>query len=395
VSALAPAPLEPLRAGAPGELALVLSGGGARGAYQLGFLRHLAHRHPELRIPILTGVSAGSVNAVYLANHTGSLSEKVESLTRLWCNLSLERVFRVDAASLSRQLLAWLAQLTLTGGRSHVRQMQGLVDTAPLAELLGAEFGTLGGRLPGIARNLESKALAAVAVTATRYATGQTITFCQGREVQDWDRPLRRSMITELRVEHVLASSALPLFFPAVQIDGGWYGDGGIRLHSPLSPAAHLGASRIVAVSTSAPVAEESAGGPRRDAYPPPAQILGVLYSSIFLDLLDQDAVHLKRINRLLEGRADPIATGLRPVELLVLRPSRSLGSLAAEYEARLPPLFRFLMRRLGTRQARSQDVMSLLMFQGDYAARVIELGESDADARAAEIDRFVAGSPG
>jgi NTE family protein len=283
-------------------------------------------------------------------------------------------------------MLRWFAQLTLLGGLRNVKQMRGMVDTEPLAQLLHREMANSDGSLTGIPLNLAGKELAAVAVTTTRYATGQTITWCQGREVHGWDRPLRRITSTDLRLEHVLASAALPFFFPAVQIGGRWYGDGSIRLHSPLAPATHLGASRIIAVSTSPFAAEDGFAAPFTDAYPPPAQILGVLYNSIFLDLLDQDALHLNRINRLLAGRENTAALGLRPVELLVLRPSQSLGTLAGQYEPWLPGPFRFLMRRLGTQQARSQDLMSLLMFHGDYLARIIELGEADADARTAEI---------
>jgi NTE family protein len=387
-----PATAAPARAAPRGELAFALGGGGARGAYQLGFLRHVAKRYPTLRAEILTGVSAGAVNAVYLANHPGSFAAKVEDLTRLWCGLSVDQVFRVDAASLANQVLRWFAQLALFGGRRRFPQMEGLVDTQPLVELLHRQLGSRDGSLPGISRNLHAKELGAVAVTTTRYDTGQTITWCQGREVHGQDRPLRRIAHAELRVEHVLASIALPLFFPAVQIGPSWYGDGGIRLHAPLAPATHLGASRIVAVSTSPVSPAEPDRSPEPEPYPPPAQILSVLHDAVFLDLLDQDALHLKRINRLLEGRADAAALGLRPVELLVLRPSQSLSAIATEYEARLPSPFRFLLRRLGTQQARSQELMSLLMFQGNYLTRLIEIGEVDADARRAEIAHILEG---
>jgi NTE family protein len=330
------------------------------------------------------------MNAIYLANHTGSFAEKVEALTRLWCNLSVEQVFRVDGRSLLVHLGRWMLHLTLLGGRRNVRELRGLVDTQPLSELLHHELGSADGSLPGIAENVRAGRLSSVAITTTHYASGQTITWCQGRVVRDWDRPQRRSVRADLQVDHVLASAALPLFFPAVQIGGRWYGDGGIRLHSPLAPATHLGASRIIAVSTS-PIGTDSEFRVEGiDRYPSPAQVLGVLYSSIFLDLLGQDAVHLKRINRLLEGRPDAAQLGLRPVELLMLRPTQSLGMLAKLHEPQLPSLFRFLMRRLGTQNADRHELLSLLMFQGDYLARIIELGESDADARASEITRML-----
>ncbi len=373
------------------ELAFALSGGGARGAYQLGFLRHLARRYPDLCVPILTGVSAGAINAAHLANHRGRFANKVEQLTKLWCGLSVDQVFRVDARSLLGHLSRWAAQLTLLGGRRGVRQVRGLVDTSPLYRFLCRALECEDGSLPLVAENLQRGDLRALAITTTSYATGQTVTFCQGRQIEPWQRPSRISVPTELRLEHVMASASLPLFFPAVQIGESWYGDGGIRLHSPLAPAVHLGARRIVAISTrhrpspGAPASELVSG------YPPPAQVLGVLLNAVFLDLLDQDAMQLERINGLLEGpegRAQ--GSNLRRIDLLVLRPSQDLGSLAHDYEPRLPGTFRFLMRRLGTRETSSQDLISMVMFQADYINRLIDMGEADADARADEIAAII-----
>lgn len=370
----------------------MFGGGGARGAYQVGFLRHVGRRHPELRIPILTGVSAGAINVAHLASHTGPLPERTEALARLWGELSVDQVFRADGLSLAGHSLHWLGQLALLGGRRGVPQVRGLVDTAPLERLLRRALGASDGALGGIAHNLAEGGLRAVAVTTTDYATGQTVTWCQGREIEAWERPLRRSVLTELRVEHVMASAALPLFFPAVRIGAHWYGDGGVRLHSPLGPATHLGAKRIVALSTRRAKSQQEAAQPAIDGYPPPAQVVGVLLDAIFLDLLDQDALQLERINRLL-ARIPPGERGeLRRVDLLVMRPSRDLGEIASEYEARLPGAFRFLMRRLGTRETRSGDLLSLLLFQRDYTRRLIALGEADAEERADEIAAFLSG---
>ncbi len=373
------------------ELAFALSGGGARGAYQLGFLRHLARRYPDLCVPILTGVSAGAINAAHLANHRGRFADKVEQLTKLWCGLSIDQVFRVDARSLLGHLARWGVQLTLLGGRRGVRQVRGLVDTSPLYRFLCRALECEDGSLPLVAENLQRGDLRALAITTTSYETGQTVTFCQGRQIEPWQRPSRISVPTELRLEHVMASASLPLFFPAVQIGESWYGDGGVRLHSPLAPAVHLGAGRIVAISTRH---RPSSGAPASEVisgYPPPAQVLGVLLNAVFLDLLDQDAMQLERINGLLEGpegRAQ--GSNLRRIDLLVLRPSQDLGVLARDYEPRLPGTFRFLMRRLGTRETRSQDLISMVMFQGDYIDRLIEMGEADADARADEIAAII-----
>jgi len=371
-----------------GELAVVLGGGGARGAYQVGVLRYVGRRFPDLRISILTGVSVGSINTVYLANHPGNLGEQTAGLAELWAKLSVDRVFRVDARSLLGHGARFLGQLALWGGVRGAPPFRGLVDSQPLAETLRRELCSRDGSLPGIAANLERGPLRAVALTATHYATGATITWCQGRGIREWDRPQRRSVTSQIRVEHVMASAAIPLFFPAIRIGESWYGDGGVRLHAPLSPASHLGASKILAVSTRYPPdARDTCSLESSRSYPPPAQILGLMYNAVFLDLLDQDAMHMQRINDLLASGRE---SSLRPVELLVMRPSQDLGAVARDYEPCLPGLFRFLSRRLGTRQSNSTDLISMFMFQADYLARLIALGEADAAARDADLVRML-----
>jgi NTE family protein len=375
---------------AQNELALVLGGGGARAAYQVGFLRHLAERYPNLRAPILTGVSAGGINAAHLANSTGSFTDSVERLTKLWCGISVEQIFRVDSISLLGHMFRWFAQITVLGSRRGVPQVRGLVDTDPLSDFLHRGFESEDGALPGIEQNLAEGNLRAIALTTTKYSTGQTVTWFQGRTIEAWERPQRISIGRALRVEHVMASASLPILFPAVQIDGDWYGDGGIRLHSPLAPAVHLGAGRMIAVSARHGRSREEADRPVVPAYPPPIQVLGVLYNSIFLDLLDQDAIHLERINQLTRDRAKQHPSDLREVELLVLRPSQDLAVLARDYEPRLPRLFRQLTRRLGSRESLSPDLLSIIMFQADYIERMIDLGLADADERADEIARII-----
>ncbi|MBI4409971.1 MAG: patatin-like phospholipase family protein [Gemmatimonadetes bacterium] len=371
------------------DLALVLTGGGARAAYQVGFLRCLARRYPDLRIPILVGVSAGAVNIAHLAAHPGTLPEAVADLTDIWVNLEPRNVFRVDSPSLLLNALRWLGRLTL-GGAMHGPQVRGLVDTRPLRDLLRRLWAPEG-RITGIAENLERGRIKAVAVSATNYSTGQSVVWVQGRDIQPWTRPKRTSERTEIGIEHVMASSALPLFFPAVSIGDCWYGDGGIRLTAPLSPALHLGAGRILAISTRYERSDVEAARPSTTGYPPPAQVFGVLLNAIFLDLIDEDALRLRTLNHLLEDRPQAARAGLRRVELMVLRPSVDLGRLVSEYEARLPRGFRWFTRGLGTRETTSPDILSLVMFQRDYLRRLIEIGEADAEARAAELEAFLA----
>jgi NTE family protein len=281
----------------------------------------------------------------------------------------------------------------LSGGAYPLPPARSMVDTAPLRELLQRVLETSDGGIEGISRSLRAGWLRAIALTASSYTTGQSMTWLHTRDdscIQTWERPQRKSMACDFRVDHVLASAALPFFFPAVEVDGAWYGDGGIRLTAPLSPAVHLGARRIVAVSTRYSGSREEADRPAITGYPPPAQVAGVLYNAIFLDQLDADAFQLEQINRLIAHLPDEQREGLRRIELLMLRPSIDLGRLANEYEPELPRAFRFLERGLGTRETRSNDMLSVVMFQSDYVKRLIELGEADAYAKIAEIRQFL-----
>lgn len=374
----------------PGDLAIVLTGGGARAAYQVGVLRGIASHLPQTRFDIITGVSAGAINAVFLASRPGPLRATVDELTDLWKNLQVEDVFRVDLPSLAKHFVQW--GLRLVSGGSRVRlPVKGLVDTAPLRALLSRALPVNeGGEIAGVAQNVERCDPKAIAVTTLNYGTGQTVTWVQGCDIEPWERPLRRSVKTRLTIPHVMASAALPLFFPAVALGDGWYGDGGIRLSAPLSPALHLGAQRILAISTEYSKSFDEADEPTTEGYPPPAQILGQLMNAIFLDVMDEDALRLQRSNSLLADMPPAQRQGYRVVDLVVLRPSQDLGKLVRMYEPRLPRGFRFLTRGLGTRETSSPDVLSLLMFHPDYLRRLIEIGEGDAEARLPEIAALV-----
>jgi NTE family protein len=380
-----PAPASP-------GLALVLSGGGARAAYQVGVLRLLAREFPSVVPDILTGVSAGGINAAFLAARQAPFAVKVEQLAEMWAAITIDQVFRVDLRDLASRTLRWGGRL-MSGGQSPLPPAKSLVDTAPLREMLERVLEAEGGLVCGIPKSLEDGWLSAIALTASSYTTGQSITWVQTREdlaIPTWERPQRKSEQCAMRVEHVMASAALPFFFPAIPVDGAWYGDGGIRLTAPLSPAIHLGATRILAVTTRYSLSRSEADRPQIADYPPPAQVAGVLFNAIFLDQFDGDALHLRQLNELLEGRPESERQGLRPIELLVMRPSEDLGRLANAYEAELPRAFRFLTRGLGTRETRSNDMLSLVMFQKDYVQRLIEMGEADAEARLPEMRHFL-----
>jgi NTE family protein len=377
----------------PRGLGLVLSGGGARGAYQVGVLQYLARQFPSAIPEILTGVSAGAINAAFIAARQDPFVQKIDELAEMWSTLRIDEVFRVDAHELMWRALRWGGRL-VSGGKSPLTPAKSLVDTRPLHAVLERELRALpDGTIDGINASLRAGWLRAFALTASSYTTGQSITWVQTREdcaMPAWERPQRKSQQCNVRVEHVMASAALPFFFPAIEVDGAWYGDGGIRLTAPLSPAIHLGATRVLAVTTRYARTREEADRPMITGYPPPAQVAGVLFNAIFLDQMDGDAMQLRQINKLIEQQPDETRMGLRPIDLLVLRPSEDLGRLANHYEADLPKAFRFLTRGLGTKETRSNDMLSLVMFQTDYVRHLIELGQSDAAAKRDQIAEFL-----
>lgn len=381
-------------AAAPGgDLAFVMSGGGARAAYQVGVLRSLARRFPRLEAPIITGVSAGAINAAHFAAHHGTFEQAAEELRHLWSELSTEKVFRTDPWSLARHVARWGRQLVSGGGKRPPRAA-GLLDTDPLRAYLVEALHAVRGELTGINYNLRTGRLKAVALSTTNYSTGQSVTWTQGHDIEEWQKPNRRSRVTTLSVDHVMASAALPLVFPAVRLGAHWFGDGGIRLTAPLAPALHLGASRILAVSTRRERTASEADAPTVTGYPPPAQVAGILLNSVFLDVLDQDGHLLDRINALVAQLPPERRLGMRVVQLVTIRPSVDLGRLASRYEPDLPKGLRFMTRGLGTRQTEAPDFLSMIMFQPDYVAELIRVGEADAEARHEELAALVGPPP-
>jgi NTE family protein len=295
----------------------------------VGVLRHIASRHQDLAPGILTGVSAGGIIATHLASRLGSFAESAARLSDLWLDLRIDKVFKVGPLGLGSRVGRWGTKL-LSGGAQTPR-VRSLLDTSPLRELLEHTLrAEADGTVPGIARNLQAGRLDAVALTGSSYTTGQSITWVERREgcgMLAWEGPRRQSVGGCLRVDRD-GVGPLPFFFPAVQVEGAWHGDGGIRLTAPLSPAIHLGARRILAVSTRYPRTRAEAERPAVDGYPPPAQVAGVLLNAIFLDLLDADAERLQELNALVDRLPEDARGGLQHIDLLVIRP-RAIRRLA------------------------------------------------------------------
>lgn len=369
---------------------IVLTGGGARAAYQVGVLRGIARRLPATKLDIITGVSAGAINAIFLASRQGAFGAMVEELASVWSALRVKDVLRIESRPLIQNALAWGAKLA-SGGRAMGQNVHGLVDTGPLRDLLGQLYPqNEEGAIAGLADNIARCEPRAVAVTTLDYNTGRTVTWIEGCDIETWERPLRRSVIAKLTIDHVMASAALPILFPAVQLGKHWHGDGGIRLSAPLSPALQLGATKLLAISTHYAKTLSEADEPQVIGYPPPAQILGQLVNAIFLDVIDEDSVRLQRSNEFLRDLPPEQRHGYRVVDFIVIRPSEDLGRIAGEYESQLPRSFRYLTRGLGTRETADADFLSLLMFIPEYLQRLIEIGERDANAKIDEIERVI-----
>jgi len=370
-------------------LALVLAGGGARAAYEVGVLSAIAERARGLEFPIVTGVSAGAINAAYLAAHAQTLSAALGALRDHWRHLTVDRVYRIQPWRLGRALLRGVAG-TLLGTREEAAVVRGLVDMSPLHDFLAARLDCR-----GIDANIAAGRLRAVAVSATSYASGETVTFVHGRpDVPTWRRALRSAVPARLTVDHVMASAALPILFPAVRLGDAFYGDGSVRQTAPLAPAIHLGARALLVITQrSEPELAASPAFALRD-YPTTAEVIGLLLHAIFLDALEADAERVERINRTL-ARVPPGAApeGLRPVNLLMLRPSRDLGALVAGSGAKLPSGIRWMVRGMGGHRATAVDFLSYLLFDPAYTTALIDLGYADGLTQWPRIERFLSDS--
>lgn len=372
------------------NLGLVLTGGGARAAYQVGALRALAELFGNGPLPfqVVTGVSAGAINGSSLAAGADDFPGAVKHLGDTWLALTPDRVYRTDALSLVSIGSGWFRGLT-AGGAHPPRRYNHLLDTAPLRELLGREI-----RFDRIRENVERGLLRALAISATNYETGTSVTFFDGPpELKPWARSRRMGVRTGITLDQVMASAAIPIFFPPVQVGRSWYGDGGVRLTAPMSPALHLGADRLLVIGIRHPrTAEETvelnATADRDDL--PLSEILGVLMNAVFLDSLEPDIERVERVTEMLESIQRPPDSHLRPVRILLLQPSQDLAVLASDQVMRFPRSLRFLLKGLGVSQRGGSDLLSYLAFEQQYIERLVTLGHEDTRARFDEIREFL-----
>jgi NTE family protein len=389
------------------KIGLVLTSGGARGAYQAGALFAIAEliQSKELPFAVLSGVSAGSINCAFLASRARDFQNAAKDLYELWAGLSPNDVFLTDAVTLTRIGLNWMADLSL-GGWVGSGRGKSLLITSPLRKLLVSNIDWV-----ALTANLQSGLLHGLAVTATNYQTGTAITFFDGdASIEPWYRSTRKSRRERLTTDHLMASSAIPIFFPAVLLGSAYYGDGCVRMNTPMSPAIHLGSDRVLAIGVRYFRTDEETLGmnhSRRNVdlqktkstlsaprYPYLADIAGVLLNAMFLDGLEGDVERMERINQTLqmiplERRLDH-PHKLRKIPVMLLQPSMDLGGLVLKELKRFPYTVRHFLRGLGASAESGWDLLSYLAFDSAYTKQLLKLGYNDTMAKKEQVIRFL-----
>lgn len=366
---------------------LILSGGGARAAYQVGVLRAVADIMPpgcHNPFEIICGTSAGGLNAAGLATHADCLHDGISMLETVWGEFRTHQVYRTDWPGVLHRAARWL--WTMIFGRMRRDLPVSLLDNSPLRGLLDAHIP-----LERIQQAIDNGFLDALCITASGYSTGESISFFQGvPHLDGWNRSRRVGIRTAISIDHLLASAAIPMLFPAVRVNREYFGDGAVRQHAPISPALHLGAERVMVIGVGGQPAE--AEREKSLSYPSIAQIVSHILSSSFVDSLESDIERLTRINKtisLIPEEARHQST-LRPVDVMVISPSAQvLDTIAMRHADALPKSIRMFVRGSGATQRSGSGVLSYLLFEGAYCQDLIQLGYLDGCARKDEMKHF------
>jgi NTE family protein len=370
---------------------LVLPGGGARGAYQVGVLKAIAELLPRGSsnpFPVISGTSAGAVNSVVLATRAHNFRSAVAELERVWGHFRCNQVYKTDHLTMLRSSLRWMASLALGGWL--IGMPRSLLDNAPLRKLLSRNV-----HFPRIRDAIEAGYLDAVSITAAGYSSARSISFFEAHPGKpSWERTRRLGRNTELGLEHLMASIAVPYVFPPARIGNEWFGDGAMRQATPLSPAVHLGADRILVIG----VRDETGGAEPDDAGEPPsfAQIAGYMLDTLFMDGLYSDLERVTRINELLDAvPGEPLYVGgqlMRPIDTMVIVPSEDLRVIAERFRAELPFAIRALLRGVGGNRPGEDKLLSFLLFEQAYTRELMRLGYRDAMQVKEQLLTFVTG---
>jgi len=369
---------------------LVMTGGGARAAYQVGVLRAIAAMMPRGAanpFAIICGTSAGAINATSLASNADRLQVGVARLAKVWGNLHVDDIYRTDLLSIARR--GYRCAAALLAGTQPPSGPPSLLDCAPLSSLVGRMID-----FRRIRRVIASGHLRALSVTASSYGSGQSVTFFQSNDSRpSWRRAHRVGQPAEIGLSHVMASCALPVVFPAVRVGSEHFGDGSMHQLAPISAALHLGARRVLVIGVGSTSPGERAAS---DSGIPPtlAQIAGHLLNAIFIDTLDMDLERLQRVNQTLASvredtgwRTNP---ELKAIHTLVIRPTGRMDVIAASHALELPRAVRFIARRIGALDPNGASALSYLLFERGYCRHLMALGFSDGMARRAEILDFL-----
>ena len=362
---------------------LVLTGGGARAAYQVGVVkavRDILGNPVKNPFPILCGTSAGAINAATLAVFADNFTRGVANLLEVWENMRCEHVYRTDAFHILRAGARWLAAMMLISRHNPVS----LLDNAPLRDMLEKNLN-----FDRIQTHIDAGALYAVCVTASGYTSGQSVSFFQaGSALEGWVRNQRIGAAVSIKLDYLLASAALPFIFPAVKVHREFFGDGSMRQIAPVSPALHLGADRVLIVGTGRQTTDDSRA--RSNTYPSLAQIAGHALNSIFLDSLAVDIERLERINRTVRlippEKLAESGVQLRAVKVLFITPSQPIERIASRFIHELPRTVRFVLRPTGALNRAGSNLASYLLFEEPFCRALIDLGYKDTVARESEV---------
>jgi NTE family protein len=371
--------------------ALILTGGGARAAYQVGVLKAIAEftpRRSSSPFPIICGTSAGALNAAVIAVNAQNFSMGVQYLINTWKNFHANQIYRTDFIGVFNNTMRWLAGLMLSAMGIDRLNRVSLLDNSPLSELLDQ-------MLPCemIQKNIDAGALHALSITASGYGSGQSVTFYQGvKELTPWQRTGRVGIAMDINIQHLLASLALPFIFPATLIHREYFGDGSMRQTAPISPALHLGATRVMVIGVSANASIQQPQRSEDGEYPSLARIAGHAMNSIFLDSMEVDLERVKKINDLVAIIPDEMSerANLRHVDVLVVSPSQPIDKIAERYTSELPWTIRMLLRLVGARQHNGAVLVSYLLTEKKFCRALIDLGYQDALKRREEIMSFL-----